>query len=186
MRCLALIFIIAVIFSLFSCAANGGKSDEEQIEGIRDTTLLLPDSLGYVTISIPDRFDTFFTWIRQSDCGHCGDVRYRFQPKNRKIFKESGFFYFRTNDSTEQFTIQHHQTIGNVSISFDDDFLHSGAILGAKSDLMVRKVQFDTIQEINGKQFSVITVDDFDTSTRSYLKGVYATTFIHGNQVRFK
>lgn len=58
----------------------------------------------------------------------------------------------------------------------------------AKSDPLMYKDKFhwDTIENINGRQFSIISSENFDDSTMLYSKAVWGTTLIRGNTVKFK
>src|SRR5579863_5725161 len=69
----------------------------------------LVDSLGKVTITLPLRYDTSFSWTDYSDCGKpCDKIKYRLQPKTLRIKKETGMYMRRKpKDSIERFTISH-------------------------------------------------------------------------------
>ncbi|NIG54908.1 hypothetical protein [Chitinophaga sp. Cy-1792] len=62
--------------------------------------------LGLLTMAIPERYDTSFSWTDFSDCYSCGFEKYRLQPATLPIDKESGFIYFHQQaDSVDNITI---------------------------------------------------------------------------------
>jgi hypothetical protein len=154
------------------------------------TTITLKDTLGDITITVPNRYDTFLVWTHQSDCSSCGNEKYRFQPKSLPIFMESGWLWEDRKDSIDQFTVEHPQYIViNDSLPKDAiKMLHARMLNESKSDPIMYKdkVHLDTIQNINGKMFSIITSTHYDDSTRLYYEAVWGTTFIKGNTVKFK
>ena len=82
----------------FSSVPENSKTEKINLEG----------GLGSLTVSLPLRYDTTFTWIHYSDCGKpCEKRKYRFQPKTLPVYPETGFRYKRLGDSIDQFTIIH-------------------------------------------------------------------------------
>lgn len=183
-------FISIMLVTLAACKYSDTKTVVAKPLNSRDTTIILKDRLGKITISVPDRYDTFLIWTQFSDCSSCGNEKYRFQPKLFPIFQESGWYWHNRKDSIDQITIEHPQYIViNDSISPDAiKMLHSRLLEESKSDPIMGKDKFilDTIEIINGKLFSVISSENYDDSSKLYSKAVLGTTLIHGNPVKFK
>src|SRR5688572_15961421 len=110
-----------ILFSLFSCNSTPHDTQGGLPVAYATHDFILADSLGSTTFLTPERFDTSFSWIKHGDCTSCGDTMYRLQPTGRKVFKESGFYWYRPNDSIEQFTIEQSREIilGNDSFQIN-------------------------------------------------------------------
>src|SRR5688572_4337673 len=90
------VLIIVTFLFLLSCKSRTTQSEQPELlpENSRTIVVKLIDSLGTVTINIPNRYDSFFQWTNTSDCGKpCNREQYRFQPKYLPGFEESGFYY---------------------------------------------------------------------------------------------
>lgn len=161
------------------------KSLEIPLNAKVDTIRLL-DSLGYVTLSIPKRYDTFFHWLHTSDCYGCGMEKYRYQPSNLRVFKESGFYYTgEPKDSIEQMTLfysERHPFIHTIDSS-DMKRLHLQIRANYKQDY---NVIADSVEKINDRYFSVVVIAQFDTTKNQFIKKVMAETTIRANQVRIQ
>ena len=153
-----LIFIPIAIFSL--CSTH--RESESKIMA-RDTTIILIDSLGKVSINIPYLTDTFLTWIRRNDCGYdCEEGKYRFQPKNFPIFKESGFFWIgQLDDSVYQLTISHNrpQFLTNNEDSFAFK-LKSHFRENLMSNAETMNIVGDTILMISDRYYAVKVISE--------------------------
>ena len=146
----------------------------------------LIDSLGTVMLSLPIRYDTFFTWINYSDCGKpCNDQKYRFQPKNLPITKESGWLWKGDpKDSVDRFTISHS---GYFPFHNGDSTYAIGWYKNWKfrltSDSIKSHLVFDTLEKINGRYISIFASQSSDTIQS---QSVLAVTTIKGNAIRFQ
>jgi hypothetical protein len=193
-HCMRSTSIIISFLFLFGCNSRTIKTD--QIESLpknsRSRIVKLIDSLGTVTINIPSRYDSFFQWTNTSDCGKsCDHEQYRFQPKYLPVFKESGFFYTipaNVNDSTEQFTIVHsgyfpfHEGSDSSLVYKINDYQKQNLLTNPAT----HKIASDTVQNINGRYFSIVTIDLFDPIKKIYSKRVIGSTAIKGNGIEFK
>jgi hypothetical protein len=181
-------FIIAIV--LASCRYASESPVITKPLNSKDTTITLKDTLGKITVSIPYRYDTFLVWTHYSDCSSCGYEKYRFQPTSLPIYRESGWIWEDRKDSVDQFTIEHSQFVRlNDSLPFSAlKTLHEKMLDDAKYDpfMYQDKYRLDTIQEIKGKEFSIITSDSYNDSTKIFSKAVWATTFLKGNVVKFQ
>src|SRR5437868_12021008 len=103
-------FTILIIGIITAC--NGNKRLQSQNITPKNSQLVtttLSDSLGTVTLYVPNSYDTFFKWTNWSDCGKpCAHDEYRFQSKSLPIKMESGWLWLgEPKDSIERFTIVH-------------------------------------------------------------------------------
>ncbi|WP_462219169.1 hypothetical protein [Ferruginibacter sp.] len=182
------LFILLIIF--FIACNNISKVDViiTPPEKSKTNIIKLADSLGTVTISLPSRYDTNFSWTHHSDCGSpCDKIKYRFQPKSFPINKESGWMWFDLKDSIESFTISHS---GYFPFHADYDsalFLHLHQ--HKKASLLVSpdtyKIYSDTIEKIGGRYYSIFLIDLYDTAKYQYSKKILAATSVKGNGVEF-
>jgi hypothetical protein len=174
---------------LFLTACNEHKAPSMQIEiplNARVDTIRLLDTLGYVTLSIPNRYDTFFQWRHTSDCYGCGMEKHRYQPSNLRVFKESGWYYSgEPKDSIEQITSfysEYHPFI-HTSDSNSMKRMHPQIKANYTYDY---NVTADTVEKINDRYFSIVAIDQFDSSKNQFIKKVMAETSIRANQVRIQ
>jgi hypothetical protein len=183
-----LLKVIVAIF-LASCI---NKSHNDPVATLPDNsklvTTILRDSLGEVSFSIPDRYDTSFTWTNHSDCGKpCDHEEYRFQSRSYPIFMESGFYYDIPNILVDQFTIIHssyfpfHALMDTSKNSLRHEYFKNKI----SSDLYNGHIKFDTIEKINGRYFSIICITGFDTTRQNYFSKVVALTTVKGNEIEF-
>ena len=104
------LFIIIWLVLLVSCNQriknNAGNTLPLSAKFVE---IKLADSLGNVSMYIPNRYDTFFRWTHYSDCGKSCDEteKYRYQPKTSIINNENGLSLAMCYDSIERFTIFH-------------------------------------------------------------------------------
>ena len=188
------ISIILIFLFLSNCKSRIAQSDQIKLAPVNSQPhiLKLTDSLGTITINIPNRYDSFFQWTNTSDCGKpCDHEQYRFQPKYLPVFKESGFYYYtpaNVYDSTEQFTIVHSgyspfRDGTDSSVIYSINYHQKQKLLTIPATY---KIASDTIQKINGRYFSIITIDLFDSVTKIYSKKVIGSTTIKGNGIEFR
>lgn len=179
-----LIFIPIVIFSF--CSAHR-DSDIKIIA--RNTTIILIDSLGEVSIDFPYQADTFLTWIRRNDCGYeCEEGKYRFQPKNLPIFKESGFFWLgQPEDSVHQLTITHHRP--QFLSKNQDSFAYK--LKGHLRENLISDAETTNIIEgsvlmISDRYYAIYKISDFNEKKGVHIKRLIAFSSVRGNQIQFR
>jgi hypothetical protein len=146
----------------------------------------LIDTLGTVALAVPARYDTFFSWIDYSDCGKpCDEQKYRFQPKNLRITKETGWFWLgEPKDSVERFTISHSGYFPFHNGDTAKNLIqHNYLKAELKSDPSNPPIVFDTIEKINDRYYSIIAMEKTDTVQS---KKVLAATTIRGNLIKFQ
>jgi hypothetical protein len=180
------ILTIAILMLLISCSdLSKDKKINQLPEDAKNVQVELIDSLGMVTLSLPMRYDTGFSWVHYSDCGKpCDEQKYRFQPKELPIIKESGWVWSEPKDSVERFTISH-----KMDFPFHDGdtarnmVRHNHIIEQLKSNPQNPPIVFDTIQKIDGRYYSIIVMDKSDSMQS---KKVLAVTTIKNNEVKFQ
>ena len=179
--------LIILTLSFISCRdISTDKANAHLPENSKTIQLQLIDSLGTITLSVPVRYDTSFSWTHYSDCGKpCDEQNYRFQPKTIPVFKESGFTWDEPKDSVERLTINHKSDIPFYEGDTAKDLGRSGRL---KSQFLFYPdsltVVLDTIQRINDRYYSIIAMEKSDT-LQTY-KMVLAATTIKGNEIKFQ
>ena len=160
-------------------------------EASKKQVVNLAGGLGTVTVSLPERYDTSFTWIHYSDCGApCEKRKYRFQPKVLPVNLENGYFYKTLVDSVDQFTIVHNPYIAAEDSDKTDnrDFIisfHDHKKFDIIHDPRLRMIKSDTIEKIGDRYFSIIVIDMFDSAKKVYSKKLLSTTTIKRGTIDF-
>ncbi|MBN8833550.1 MAG: hypothetical protein J0H76_04140 [Sphingobacteriales bacterium] len=180
------LFIIILLAFLISCTNVAEQKGSSLLpENSKAIQLQLIDSLGIVDFSIPLRYDTTFSWVHHSDCGKpCDEQKYRFQPKELSLLKESGWIWVEPKDSVDRFTISH-----TLDYPFHDGDTAKNIIRHKhlKEELMSNPqnppIIFDTIENINDRYFSIIAMEKSDTVQ---VKRVLAVTTIKSNLIKFQ
>jgi hypothetical protein len=155
----------------------------------RDTTIILIDSLGTVSIDIPFQADTFLAWIRRNDCGRdCEEGKYRFQRKSLPIFKESGYYWIgQPEDSVNQLTISHLRpqflTRNEDSFAYKLKWHFTEKL---KSDPETKNIIEDSILKISDRFYAVYEISDFDEKKGVHIRRLIAFTSIKGNEIMFR
>ncbi|MBY0476743.1 MAG: hypothetical protein K2Q24_03790 [Chitinophagaceae bacterium] len=108
------LLLLLILFSIYFTACTDKNLTTEDIyqekiivlRGL-DSNTIQKDTLGLLTIKIPNKLDTFYQWWNTSDCIPCGWMQYRFADSKYKAIAESGFFSDKEPDSLYQLTIRH-------------------------------------------------------------------------------
>ena len=182
-NCFALLFII-----LFFTACKNNVSNvpiQQPPEKSKIVTIHLADSLGNITLSLPERYDTNFTWTDQSDCGKpCVNIKYRFQPKGLRITKETGWIWLsEPEDSVERFTVSHSAYFPFYE-NYDSSFIfryHQHQKGNIVQNPFTYKIESDTLENINGSYFSIFTINLYDSVKALYSKKLLTATAVHKN-----
>jgi hypothetical protein len=179
--------ILAILLLFISCnEKQPNKQEHEVSKNSKAVKVQLIDSLGTITLSVPLRYDTNFSWVHYSDCGKpCDMQKYRFQPKEFPIIKESGWIWSdKPMDSVDRFTISH-----TKFFPFHDGDTGKNLIRHdhLKEEMLSKTpnlpIVFDTIERIYDRYFSIIA---FEKSDSLQFKKVLAVTTIKGNEVKFE
>jgi hypothetical protein len=180
--------LITILFLglLVSCNDPSIDKDSSQLPAKSKTVdVQLIDSLGTINLSVPLRYDTSFSWVHYSDCGKpCNEQKYRFQTKDLPLIKESGWMWTEPKDSVDRFTISH-----TLDYPFHDGdtvkniVRHNHLKEQLTSNPGNPPIIFDTIQKINDRYFSIITMEKSDSVQ---VRKVLAATTIKNNLIKFQ
>jgi hypothetical protein len=182
---------ILIFFVLLLAACHVSENKITPPENSKTQVINLKGGLGVVSLALPVRYDTTFTWIHYSDCGApCEKRKYRFQPRSLPVNMENGYFYKTLKDSVEQFTIVHNPYIptGDSDIVDDRDFItsfHDHKKFEITHNPALRFIKSDTIEKIGDRYFSIIVIDKFDTAAAVYSKQLLSTTTIRRGTIDF-
>jgi hypothetical protein len=149
---------------------------------LKKVEITLIDSLSKITVNVPVRYDTAFSWIHYSDCNTCHVQKYRIQSKGTPIVKESGFYWDRPGDSVDRLTISHNHYLPGYVNDTTNLGIHSLFKDDLKYTRRGMKILKDTIQKINDRYFSIFELQSSDSVIR---KEVFAITTINGNFLNF-
>lgn len=179
----ALIFLL--VFSASCHEAARKDSSSELPDHGRLAQIQLVDSLGSVTVAMPGRYDTSFSWINRSDCGKpCDEQEYRFQSRETRIIRESGFVFRRwPHDSVDQLTISHSSWVPYreedpkaifIRHEHEKDFVRYNIFPPIP-------IIFDTVEKIHDRNYSIIVLAQKDTIEQ---KIIQAVTTVQGVEVK--
>ena len=183
---------ISILVILFFATCKEKKAIEAQNEHIDNSKVIttkLIDSLGFITCSVSNRYDTFFQWTNEGDCGKsCDHEEYRFQLKNYPISKETGWFFDDPKDSIDQFTIRHTNYFPFHAMTDTSEkiiSIHGFHFKGRLSNTLNPPIIFDTIEKINDRYFSIIIMDTLNKVNQMHNTKVAGLTTIKGNEIEF-
>lgn len=177
--------VIVSFFVLNFIIIGCKSSNNTQAEFIEVDKAIL-DSLVRLTQKIPSFFDTSFSWIHYGDHGKSSDIyKYRFQRKSYPVAKETGWILQVPTDSVYQYTITHRGYRNESSLDTSKQSVLSWQyhfIKEAELDPFYPPVQKDTIEQINDRFFSIITMSSDSILHRKIIQG---TTIVKGIPVSF-
>jgi hypothetical protein len=185
-----LLFFILLVIACNNVTENKTASPAFA-EDVKKQTVELEDNLGVVSMFLPVRYDTTFTWVQYSDCGRpCEKRMYRFQPKKLPVYADSRLMHRKLNDSIDQFTILHNPYIERGVTDNPDNQIfitsfHDHKKFEITHDPALREIKSDSIEKIGDRYFSVIVVDLYDSSKRQYTKKLLATTTLKSGTIDF-
>lgn len=177
--------IFLFLFSLSCHEAARQNSSSELPDHGRLMRIQLVDSLGLVTIAIPGRYDTSFSWVNYSDCGKaCAQQEYRLQSRETRIIKESGFIFLGwPHDSVDQLTISHSSWVAYRERDSSGIFTqheHEKDLI--RNDMLpVIPIIFDTVERIHDRYYSIIVMAQKDTIDQKIMQ---ALTTVQGVEIR--
>jgi len=147
--------------------------------------------MGMMSMYIPERYDTAYSWYDESDCTSCGKMRCRFQSSSYQIEKESGFIYISKIDSADRMTITYNPsyTPSVRSSVVKDSISMSGYRENVKTqwrDLGVgpNDMLIDTTVLIVGRPVVLTGAHITIRDTRYHMDEVEAVTTINGIDVK--
>jgi hypothetical protein len=160
----------------------------------RPDSVVLKKELGTVYLRVPRAYDTLFTWIYPGDCGACGYIRYRFQPKQLRIYPSTSYFETMDknmpHDSVYQLTVYHQEFLGELKGKYSPatdstDVIARNPKYIQENRSLVQRLDFDTLEKINGRYFSVVTYS-LDSSAKVPPNRLDAETFLSGLPLHFR
>lgn len=184
------LFIASVVL-LGACTQVSNVNNKSVPPASKTVNVSLEESLGTISISLPSRYDTTFTWVHYSDCGKpCEKRKYRYQQKRWPIFPETGYSYKALTDSVDQFTIVHNPYIPVDEVDKPDNksfivSFHDHKKWNIIHDPAFRTITSDTIEKIRDRYYSIIIIDRYDTASKEYSKKLMATTTIRAGTIDF-
>ena len=176
-----------VPFWILSCNCKGReKGTLESVSNSTERKVVLDDSLGGLTLLVPNRYDTMFSWVHTRDCGApCNTRKIRFQAKNLPMYRESGVMWADNIDSIDRLTISYSEEvhIRTKTPELDQiDYGHSANMMQLKADYPEFSVTSDTIRLINNKYYSIVILEEEKNTRR---KMVCASVDVLDNEVNF-
>ncbi|MDI9867918.1 hypothetical protein [Flectobacillus roseus] len=187
---------LAVLIVCFMSACrneNTKNTSNEFSENSQKVPFELPQPLGKISISLPERYDTVFHWIDYSDCPSCHHIKYRAQPKHFPILKETGFISVEEpQDSIERFTIKHPLFLENLPIEDSISIVNLHWNLRRNHNLWreicteCSQIKLETITKINNHTFSVFGLKGYNSKQCRWIKLLIAQTSRHGNLLEFR
>lgn len=181
------------VFLIAACHSPAPKNSltQEIPPNSKKVSIELKDSISLITLYLPERYDTTFSWIHYSDCGRvCEKRKYRYQPKSLPIIMETGYFYERPADSVDQFTIVHNPYISPKDLDNTNNkkFImqfHDHKKWDIIHDPYLKTVTSDTIEKIGDRYFSIIIIDTYDSTKKIYAKRVISSTSLRNSTIDF-
>jgi hypothetical protein len=183
------ILLLSIVLFLSACC----NIKEEQLiipAHSKKVVVKLMDSLGLVTLYIPERYDTAFAWVHESDCSTCDHMKCRFQSQRNRIFMENGFFPFgMSRDSLDQLTIVYSPHLYDMRDG-DTSWLHQQSVeLGKKAALEGRTAEhvlINTCITIHDRPFAVIGIRNYVPRAKRFFCEFTAVTAVRGKAISFE
>jgi hypothetical protein len=183
-----LLFFAVLFLSSVSCQTkNSDGHTTIELKG-NEKTIVLQEGVGKILLYIPPSYDTSFSWTHLSDCGKpCDKIKIRFQPRNNKVFKESGTFWVGPTNQVEQLTVSYPAILATGPVQGrtleESKSDHSSFILGIKNDNSNPPIVLDTMEMIQGRVFSIAAMEKREVPT---IVIVLANTVYKGNDISFR
>jgi hypothetical protein len=168
------------VATLIACSDEHKKNPAIDYTGFKEQHLTLlslhdpatnPDTMGWITLQLPARLDTFYSWQHYSDCENCGQMKYRFADNHYDQYAESGLFWTVFPDSVYQFNTWHKpyseipDSLTYPSLKPGDSSIYFNRLPELVTDLADADFQQRSVEEINGRLFFITVF----TTARGYL-----------------
>ncbi|PSL24517.1 hypothetical protein [Chitinophaga ginsengisoli] len=178
-----------VIILLFCLGCLNKKAPESVPAHSRKVAVKLMDSLGIVTMYVPERYDTGFAWVHGSDCSSCDKMKCRFQSSSWHIYEESGWFYYPPTDSVDRVTI-----IYSPHLSYLDEsdttwiYKRNGYFREEEKmkDPVANNILIDTLCRIHDRPFSITGSHLYIEMACRELYELNALTSVRGVDITFQ
>ncbi|PSL24516.1 hypothetical protein [Chitinophaga ginsengisoli] len=193
-------YILVIIFLFCAgCRYSRVKMPEFRPAHSKKIAIKLKDTLGVMTMYIPERFDTGFAWLHYSDCWPCNEMKCRFQPKSIPIKMEQGYLWTHPTDSVDQLTIiyQPYDRLYDRPLRKGGHFDTTG--MYEKNSLYrderenikfwppaLKCILLDTTYKIYDRPLYVFGTCEYDPGTKRYTYLLKAETFARISQIKFE
>jgi len=189
--------LLIISIGLTTCSWQGYKTPVSKAEFTEKQITLSgfdkdfndSDTLGQVSISIPNRLDTFYKWYHTKKC-RCGYIKYRFTDKRYPLSGESEAYYTIGADSVFQLTIWHKplaeitNSIGLKDPSIDDSYLLYGIpdfVLDKPTETLRKEYK-----NVNGKYYHIAHFkQEFGYISQKATQYIVAITNLRDRQIWF-
>jgi hypothetical protein len=146
-----------------------------------ERTVELKNNIGILTVSIPNYFDTAFSWTNPSD-NKCSAYRmYRFANKKYNLVAEKGFQTSNVPDSLFQVTVQQleNSDCADTRLKIDTEYLYLR--VEEYKTLQPKVTPIFQLMSINNRKYVVMErADTLEGLSNAVLS---AETFINGQRV---
>lgn len=183
------IVLLALVLFLSACANK--KEEQPTVPAhSKKVVVKLMDSLGMVILYIPERYDTMFSWVHDSDCSTCDHIKCRFQSRKNTVFMESGFFPMgMPYDSIDQLTIVYSPHLYDMKDG-DTSWVHQENRQFRKrliaEGVPVQHVLIDTCFTINDRPFAIMGTYDYIPPAEVTFYKLSAVTAVRGKAIAFE
>ena len=178
-------FLIVSIMLLLACKQKP-ISPNPIPSWAKQVNVTLEDSVGSVTLYIPQYLDTFLAWKDDFGCSDRGYHAFRFQNKRLPLFMESGFYTITPPIAIDQLTIYQ----SDFKRSGNDDSAAVRMSLFVLRDHMRagtnNQIVTDTFCNINHRYFGIVASYGIDVFTKKHTVNLTAITKIHSNTLSFE
>lgn len=180
-------YLLSAIFLLSLAACIHKKMPEQVPANSSKVVVKLTDSLGMLTMCIPESYDTGFAWMDDGSCDRKLDMKYRFQHAGRIVFKETGTHYMGFPiDSVDQLTItysllDYKDATGDTTWQNWARFAHD-----RYGDPREDTTIIDTVFKVNDRQFFITGCHWYVARANRMVYELTALSAIKGNLLMFE
>ena len=180
--------VVLVIIALFCAGCVNKKTPEFVPAHSKKVVIKLIDSLGVITMYVPERYDTGFAWLHYSDCTSCNKMKCRFQSSSWRIYKESGWFFYPPTDSVDRVTIIYspHLYLDEQDTAWiykeNKHFREEQKLL----DPVANNILVDTLCRIHDRPFSITGTHFYSEPVCREFYELNAVTSVRGTDIAFQ
>ncbi len=184
-----------LLLIILSCSACFHMRMPESVPAnSKKVAIKLIDTLGVITMYVPERYDTGFAWFRYSDCKPCHEMKCRFQSKLSKIEIDSMYFDRSQIDSADQLTIIYHpydiprlqgrhiDTTGMYQLkALSDDQKEAMKFWPREKQLIL-----DTCYKIHDRPLYTVATREYDPELKRYTYLLTAESLVRMADIKFE
>jgi hypothetical protein len=186
---------VLLLLALFCVGCLPKKIPEFVPAHSRKVVVKLADSLGIITMYIPERYDTGFSWLHYSDCKPCHEMKCRFQSTLSEIQMEDGYLWTEQRDCFEQLTIiyepydnpppRHVRRMDTTGMyqnrAFGQHLREQKKYWRSNKQLVL-----DTCYNIYDRPLYATAIREYDADKKRYTYLLTAETFAWSREIEFK